>query len=135
MARVIKMRIMIDTNVIISAMLKQGSVPDLVLNFACENCDLILCDHIIDECYDVADRRFPKKLSVLDDMLAKLRYELIPAPRTGEIEMRDVKDQPILNAAIAYDIDVLVTGDKHFLELEVEHPEILTPSEFLEQYV
>jgi putative PIN family toxin of toxin-antitoxin system len=129
------MRIMVDTNVIISAMLKEGSVPDLVLNYACENCDLILCDHIIDESYDVANRHFSKRLSVLDDIFAKLRYELVPAPRTGEIEMRDIKDQPILNAAITYDIDVLVTGDKHFLELEIERPEIMTPSKFLEQYV
>lgn len=40
------MKIMIDTNVIISSLLKQGSVPDIVLNYVCNNHDLILCDHI-----------------------------------------------------------------------------------------
>ncbi len=128
------MKIMIDTNVIISAMLKQGSVPDLVLEFACENSELILCDHIIDECYDVAKKRFPQKLSVLDDVFAKLRYELVPAPRSGEIKIRDIKDQPILNAAVTYDIDIIITGDKHFLELAINHPEIVTPVEFLSRY-
>ena len=116
------MRVMIDTNVIVSAMLKQGSIPDLVLGYACENCDLILCDHIIDESYDVAKKRFPQRLSALDNIFAKLRYELVPAPRTGEIKIQDIKDQPILNAAVTYDIDVIVTGDNHFLELELVRP-------------
>ena len=128
------MRIMIDTNVVISAMLKVNSMPDIALNRACKDYELVLCDHIINECYDVAERRFPTKISTLDNLLAKLRYELVSSPRALTIQMRDIKDQPILNAAITYEIDVLVTGDKHFLELETERPEILTPSEYLEKY-
>lgn len=129
------MRIMIDTNVVISSLLKQGSVPDIVLNDVCENHDLILCDHIISESYDVAKRRFPQKIDVLDDLFAQLRYELVPAPRTGEIQIRDVKDQPILNAAIIYGVDILISGDKHFLELDLEIPQIITPSEYKKQYI
>lgn len=129
------MRIMIDTNVIISAILKKGSIPDIVLNFACENHELILCDHIIEECYLVANRRFQTKIAVLDELFAKLRYELVPAPRVGSVEINDLKDQPIINAAISYNIDVLVSGDKHFLSLKIELPEILTPSGFNEKYI
>jgi putative PIN family toxin of toxin-antitoxin system len=129
------MRIMIDTNVIISAILKKDSIPDIVLNNACENHELILCDYIIEECYDVANRRFISKLSVLDDLFAKLRYELVAAPRVGTVKISDVKDQPIINAAVSYDIDVLITGDKHFLSLKIEIPEILTPSAFNEKYI
>ena len=129
------MRIMIDTNVIISAILKEGSVPDIVLNTACEHYNLILCDHIISECYDVAKKRFPTKIATLDLLLAKLRYELVPAPREGDVHIADVKDKPILNAAIEYGIDVLVTGDRHFFEVDIDRPEILKPSEFVEQYM
>jgi len=78
------MRIMIDTNVLISAILKQGAVPDIVLHDVCENHELILCDHIISESYDVAKRRFPSKIDALDDLFAKLRYELVPAPSCAE---------------------------------------------------
>jgi len=81
------MRIMIDTNVVISALLKQGSVPDIVLHDVCENHELILCDHIISEIYAVAKRRFPNMIEVLDDLFAQLQYELVPAPRTGEIQI------------------------------------------------
>lgn len=128
------MRVMVDTNIIISAILKQGSVPDIVLNNVCENQELILCDYIISESYDVANRRFPNRISILDNLFAKLRYELVPAPRNGEIHIKDIKDQPILNAAISYEIDILITGDKHFLELNLESPQILTPSEYIAQF-
>lgn len=129
------MRVMVDTNVIISAILKDGSLPDLVLSEVCENHELILCDYIISESYDVAKRRFPMKIPVLDKLFAKLCYELVPVPRLGEIQMRDVKDQPILNAAIEYNVDVLITGDKHFLELNVEIPQICTPSEYRDLFI
>lgn len=129
------MRVMVDTNVIISAILKEGSLPDIVLNEVCENHDLILCDYLISECYDVAKRRFPMKIRVLDNLFAKLRYELVPAPRLGEIQMMDAKDQPILNAAVEYNIDVLVSGDKHFLKLDIRTPKICTPSEYRDLYI
>jgi putative PIN family toxin of toxin-antitoxin system len=129
------MRIMIDTNVIISAILKEGSVCDEILNDICENHELILCDYIINESYDVAKRKFPNKMHVLDKLFAKMRYELIPVPRVVKIKIRDVKDQPILNAAIESSIDILVTGDNHFLEVDLEFPEILTPTGYKEKYL
>jgi putative PIN family toxin of toxin-antitoxin system len=129
------MRVMVDTNVIISAILNEDSLSDTVLNEVCENHELILCDYIISECYDVAKRRFPMKIQVLDKLFAKLRFELVPAPRLSEIQMRDVKDQPILNTAIEYNVDVLVTGDKHFIELDIEIPQICTPSEYRDLYI
>lgn len=124
------MKIMIDTNVIVSSLLKQGSVPDIVLTYVCKNHDLILCDHIISECYTVAKRRFPNKIDVLDDLFAQMRYELVAAPRTGEIIIRDVKDQPILNAAITHNVEILITGDNHFLELNLETLQIIKPSDY-----
>ncbi len=49
-------------------------------------------------------------------------------------EMRDTKDSPILATAIMEGIDVFVTGDKDFLVLDVNMPEIVTMAEFLERY-
>ena len=126
---------MVDTNVIISAILKEGSTPDIVLNDVCENHELILCDDIIRESYEVIKNRFPQKIQVLDQLFAKLRYELVPAPRLGKTVMRDKNDQPILNASIEYNVDVLISGDKHFLELEIETPQICTPAEYRDSYI
>ncbi len=43
--------------------------------------------------------------------------------------IRDAKDQPILNAAIISDVDVILTGDKDFLSLDLEHPKCLTAAQ------
>jgi len=77
----------------------------------------------------------PRLLQVLDKLFAKLRYELVSAPRLGEIKVRDKKDQPILNASIEYNVDVLITGDKHFLELDIKTPQICTPSEYRDLFI
>lgn len=45
--------------------------------------------------------------------------------------MRDAKDSPILATAIMEGIDIFVTGDKDFLVLDVEMPEIVTMKAFL----
>ena len=44
---------------------------------------------------------------------------------------RHVNDRPILRAAIEAKADVLLTGDKDFLESGVKNPTIMTPAEFL----
>ena len=41
---------------------------------------------------------------------------------------------PILYSSIMADVDVFVTGDKDFDDLNLEKPEILTPAEFLKKY-
>ena len=45
--------------------------------------------------------------------------------------IRDVKDRPILRAAMNADVDILLTGDKDFLEADIEMPKTMTAAEFL----
>ena len=54
-------------------------------------------------------------------------------PRHEFFSIRDPKDEKILYSAITADVDVLITGDKDFTELEIERPEILIPSEFIKR--
>ena len=65
-------------------------------------------------------------------LIAELSFELIPAVSQAEKLIRDAKDQPILNAAILYDVDYIVTGDKDFLSFDLEHPKCITASSYLE---
>ena len=48
-----------------------------------------------------------------------------------EKQIRDINDRPILRAAIEAKADILLTGDKDFLDSGVKNPMILTPAEFL----
>ena len=49
-----------------------------------------------------------------------------------EQTVRDVKDRPILRAAVSADVDILLKGDKDFLEAGIEKPKTMTAAEFLD---
>ena len=53
----------------------------------------------------------------------------------GLFEIRDEKDYPVLYTAITEDVDILITSAKDFSEIGVGLPDILTPAEFIGQYV
>ena len=51
----------------------------------------------------------------------------------GLFEIRDVNDYPVLYTAIIENVDIFITGDKDFLGIGVEIPEIM--ADFMEKYV
>ena len=128
------MRILADTNILFSTLLYPNSVPATALLKIADEQELVLCDQNLAEIREVIQKKAPQFLSALESFLAELSYELIPAVNDTTKEIRDTKDQPILNAAILNNVDIIVTGDKDFLELEMEHPKCMTASEFLENY-
>lgn len=125
------MRILIDTNILFSALLFPKSVPAVALLRVADEHNMVLCDRNIFELKDILLRKAPQLLPDADVLLAEMSYELIPAIDYAEKLIRDVKDQPILNAAVVFDVDIILTGDKDFLSLDIEHPRCMTPSEFL----
>jgi putative PIN family toxin of toxin-antitoxin system len=126
------MKVMIDSNVLVSAIYNPNSKPAHVVRDVCENHELLLCDHIVAECYDVIYRKFPQHTTVLDELLTSLGYSLVVAPRGDSVHIADPKDAPILNAAILENVDLIISGDNHFLRLELKRPKILTPAQYLE---
>lgn len=131
------MRIMIDTNVLISSILFPNSSLSLLIWDVTGKHELILCSHIIDEIHVVFERKFRDKTKYLEDFLSELTYELIYTPkefnRKKYPNIRDEKDLPILVSAIIGNIDIFITGDKDFQNLDLELPEILTPQEYLKR--
>ena len=128
------MRILIDTNILFSALLFPRSKPAKALLYIAQNHEMLLCDRNIAELRDILNLKTPKYLPDAEALLAEMSYELIPAVDHAEKLIRDAKDQPILNAAIVYDVDVILTGDKDFLESGVNNPRIINPSTFIEQW-
>ena len=126
------MRVLVDTNILFSALLFPNSKPAQALMHVAEYHDMVLCDRNIVEIRDILRRKAPKYLPDAEVLLAELSYELIPAVDHAEKLIRDAKDQPILNAAIVADIDIILTGDKDFLSLDLEHPKCMTAAVFLE---
>lgn len=128
------MRVLADTNILFSAIIRPNSIPAQALLKITEEHTLVLCDQNLTELRDVFQRKAPKFLAVVETFLMELSYELIPAVKQTKIEMRDPKDQPILNAAALHDVDIIVTGDKDFLALELDKPECMTASDFMEKH-
>ncbi len=131
------MRILIDTNVLISAALSANGTPfqAYIKATSYPNHGLI-CEQNVDEMKRIFNKKFPQRLESLNKFLsiALLTLELVPIPtdeNLSELQIRDVNDRPILRVAINAKADILLTGDKDFLESGLENPVIMTPVGFL----
>lgn len=131
------MRIMIDTNILLSALVFRSTKMADMIDYIVEKHTLVICSYVIEEFKNVVTRKSLKYKNVIDVFLSKLSFEMVYTPewKEGMPTLRDEKDKPILASAITADVDMLITGDKDFLDVDIERPEIMTPSEFLEQYV
>jgi len=129
------MRVMCDTNVLISGLLFVDSVPGKVLRYVAEQERLVLASYIVDELRRVFQNKFPDKAEHLIHYLEREEFELFATPldlRYISIPtLRDAKDEPILASAILADVDILITGDKDFADVKIDRPIILTPAAFL----
>lgn len=124
------MKILIDTNVLFSAILFENSVPAEVVRKVEAEHEMFLTDQNLAELREVVRRKIPGKKRAMEKFLKSLDYKIIKA-RTGQVEIRDAKDSPIINAAAEEGIDMVITGDKDFLALNLKKPKCVTPAEFI----
>jgi putative PIN family toxin of toxin-antitoxin system len=131
------MRVMIDTNVLVSALIFPGRTMDALMEKITTEHRLVLSSYVLDELFDVVRRKFPGKADAVDLFLLQLPYELVYASdnvKSDLFVLRDEDDYPVLHSAVVEDVDVLVTGDRDFEDVELDRPEILTPTQFLERF-
>jgi len=132
-------KVMLDTNVLISAIYNPNSTTFQAFRKASEPpYALVLCDQIIDEMRRIFNRKFPTKIQAMERFLSIAHYDLVTltsedAPSAGESDVRDINDRPILRSALKAGVEILVTGDKDFLESSVKAPKILTAAQFVEE--
>ena len=129
---------MLDTNVLISMVFFPSSRFAKMLESITKEHTLVLSSFVINELMAVAERKFPAKKDAIDKLLSKVGYEFVYTPlkmQSGLFNIRDINDYPVLYTAIAENVDVLITGDKDFADVEIEKPEILTPAEYIAKYL
>ena len=131
-------KVLIDTNILISAALSNRGTPYAAyMKAVTYPYHGVICDQNIDELRKVFNRKFSAKIQLLDSFLAiaLTALQLIETP-VDEFEqeksIRDVKDRPILRAAINVGVDILLTGDKDFLEADIDKPKTITAARFFE---
>lgn len=133
------MKVLIDTNIFISAALSNNGIPyqAFVKAVTYPNHGMI-CEQNIDEIRRIFNRKFPTKIQALESFLslALLTIKIVPTPiKEHELEakIRDINDRPILRAAISAGVDILLTGDKDFIESGIFNPKIMTATEFVNE--
>lgn len=132
------MRVMIDTNIFISAALFPGGKASAALMKALVSpYEPVTCDYVIDELHRKFQEKFPDRLDDLDAFL-DATLPVISVVKTPDVTVksegliRDKKDRPILRAALDIGADLLLTGDKDFLDSSVKDPRIISVAQFLE---
>lgn len=135
------MRVMLDTNVLLSVAAFRSRALSYMLSSICESSDmqLVLSSYCIGECYEVVARKKSGLISALDRFFDAISFEMIHTPQTlpkhDWFTIRDRDDEKVLYSAIIAGVDVLVTGDKDFSDVMVDKPEILTPNEFARKFL
>ena len=129
-------RLVVDTNVFVSAIILPRSSPRQLVDRALDQGLLLLSDATVGELREVLSR------SKLDRYVSREERALVLAQigRTAEFvpiiqlvrQCRDLKDDKFLEIALNGRADVIITGDADLLTL---HPwrgiEILSPKQFL----
>ena len=126
------MRIVLDTNVIVSALLTPSGPPASVLNLVLRGSATLLIDNrILFEYDDVLRRKkfdFPMHaIDALIDFTKASAHFITAAPIS--IKLPDDDNRPFYEVAISGDADYLVTGNKsHF----PRKPIVVTPKQLLD---
>lgn len=115
------MRVIIDTNVLVSAVLRDRD-PELVVQFVVDHPEFewIASPNILDEYKEVLDRRkFRLTQEVKDGWLNLLdaTLTLVEVDTTVNFPV-DPDDAMFLSCAIAGDADFLITGDSDLFQAE-----------------
>jgi predicted nucleic acid-binding protein len=98
------MRVLIDTNILVSASLSSEGTPyQAYIKAVTHPNHGIVCDQNIDELRRVYNRKFPHKIQVLERFLTialtVLEVVSTPAIKVSDEELiRDTSDRPILRA-------------------------------------
>jgi putative PIN family toxin of toxin-antitoxin system len=132
------MEIVVDSNIIVSAILFPTSIVAKVFAFVLENHTLVLCDYIVSEIENVFLKKFPHKINEMEKFIGKIKYrkfDLDEMDISKYPPIRDIDDFPILVAAIESNADMLITGDKDFDEIKINKPIIVKPRDFADKFM
>ena len=133
------MKLVVDTNVLISALLWQGAPHELLRLIEAGTFTLCITPVLLEELGDVLSRpkfstRIKERKTSSEDLLAGIIdiAELHPDRAIEPIVKNDPEDDKFLSCALVSGAKYIITGDPHLLKLkDCSDISILTPRQFL----
>jgi uncharacterized protein len=131
-------RVVFDTNVVVSAMMLLGSPPRRAFDAALQHGQLLVSEAMLEELDDVLRRpklaQYVSEEQRLEFLAAYIRDAEDVLVTTRLRECRDPKDDKLLELAIAGKATHIVSGDQDLLTLSpFRGIVILTPADFLRE--
>ncbi len=130
------MIIVLDTNVLVSGILKPYSKAATILRLVTDGTLQLAYDlRLLSEYRDVLNRsKFNFAKENVEGFLEQTEQEgLLVSVKPLKFHLPDPDDEPFLEVALSGEVKAIVTGNKrHFLKKEYEGVKILSPAEFLE---
>lgn len=128
-----KPRVVVDTNVIISAVVFGGNPAQIITMGGTKAVELYLSQHILQEVAGVLRKKFswsPKQTRRTIEVLQRAASVVKPTERI--FIARDEDDNAVLECAMAAQADYLISGDEDLLVLkENAGTKIVSPTQFI----
>lgn len=123
------MRVLLDTNVLVSALATRGLCAELYERLLMEH-EVVIGEPVVAEVLDIMRRKFRAGNDLLAKVEAELRLlEIVPAQSVApKLPIQDSEDPWIIACALVGKVDCFVTGDAELLGLlKVESLPIFSP--------
>ncbi len=132
------MKAVLDTNVLISAYVFPGGKPEAVYRLALEGrLEIGTSRPLLAEFGRVLGGKFrwnPEQVEAAVAQMTRIATVVEPTEAV-RVVTADPADDRVLEAARAFDADVIVSGDRHLLDLRAwSEIEIISPAEFIARW-
>ena len=128
-------RVVLDTNVFVSSIFRGGKPRAIVDRIIREEIYGGISQALLDEIEDTLTRgKFQFSKEYVFSAISEIRNYMIPViPKSAIHVSKDPDDDRVLECALAFKADFIVTGDKHLLQIGgFRGIKIVTPGEFKE---
>jgi len=132
-------RIVLDTNVLMSAIFWSGTPSKILDAWQEERLKLVISPDILDEYIRVGQilekKYLQTNIQTLIDRIA-IKSELLSPIPISPLICEDPDDDKFIEAALSGNCSLIVTGDKLLLKVNgYQNLQIITPSDFVKQHL